>query len=273
MTKKEALTALASLAGGAALAQSGAARLLWKRGRRRPAAVTLAAGGVADALFLYSFLVPNFPLGGRVFYRGKLDGNSVALTFDDGPRPPFTGQVLDVLKQEGVRATFFVLGENALRYPEAVKRMEAEGHRVASHGMDHDILMWARPWQARLQLAVASQALAAAGVKDPAPLFRAPHGWLSPAAHRAATGAGYRVVGWTKGVWDTAAPGTDKIVSRTTEVLRPGSILLLHDGWRGFQEEDRSQTVAALPGIISLARRRGLDFVTVEEMMHEAGPR
>ncbi len=270
MTKREALSALAALAGGAALGQAGAARLFWRRGSRRLAAAALLGGGAADALLLYSFLVPNFPLRGQVFYRGRQDLSSVALTFDDGPRPPFTGQVLDVLKQEGVPATFFVLGENALRYPEAVLRMEAEGHRVASHGMDHDILMWARSWQITLQLKLAAQALAAAGVKDPAHLFRAPHGWLSPAAHRAATGAGYRVTGWTRGVWDTAAPGVDTIVSRTAELLKPGSILLLHDGWRGAQEEDRSQTVAALPHIISLARSRGLAFVTVEEMMHEA---
>lgn len=273
MTKKEALAALAALAGVAATGEAGAARLFWRRRRRRLAAAALLSGGLADGFLLYSFLVPNFPLGGRVFYRGSHSGNLIALTFDDGPRPPFTDQILNVLKHEGVRATFFVLGENALRYPEAVRRMEAEGHRVASHGMDHDILMWARPWQVRLQLALTSQAIEAAGVKDPARLFRAPHGWLGPAAHRAATGAGYQVAGWTKGVWDTAAPGVDKIISRTVELLGPGSVLLLHDGWRGLQEEDRSQTVAALPEIISLARSRGLAFATVEEMMNEAGLR
>ena len=267
MTKKRALRVLGSLASGALLLEASLAHLLWHSGRLRSSAALLAGGVAADALFLYSFLIPNFPLTGRVFYRGDPDGNLVALTFDDGPRQPYTGQILDVLKREGARATFFVLGENARRHPELVKRIAFEGHSVGNHGMDHDILMWASAGAARSQLEAGDEALKAAGVPNPAPLFRAPHGWLSPAAHRAITGSGYRVTGWSKGVWDTACPGTEVIVSRTAEVLRPGAVLLLHDGWQGPDPEDRSQTVAALPEIIREGRNRGLRFVTLEEMM------
>ena len=106
---------------------------------------------------------------------------------------------------------------------------------------------------------------------DPAPLFRAPHGWLGPAAHRAARELGYTVAGWTKGVWDTANPGFEQIVSRTAEVLKPGAVLLLHDGWAGEAPEDRSQTAAALPAIIRKARKRDLEFVTLETLMAGAG--
>ncbi len=270
MTKKEALCVLGSLAGTALLPAAGLSHVLWHRGRRGLAAATLAAGFGADSLLLSAFLIPNLPLTGRMFFRGCRTGGSIALTFDDGPRQPFTGQILDVLKREEVRATFFVLGENAMLYPETVKRMAAEGHRVANHGMDHDILMWAAAGATRMQLKLTDQALREAGANDPAPLFRPPHGWLSPLAHRAVTAAGYKVVGWTKGVWDTASPGVEQIISRTAEVLEPGSILLLHDGWRGSSEEDRSQTVAALPGIINEARVRGLAFATVEELIGQA---
>lgn len=269
MTKKQALQTLAALAGGIALLAATAAHILWHRGRRGSSLAVLGGGAAAGFFILYSFLVPNFPLTGRVFCRGNRSGNSIALTFDDGPRQPCTGRILDVLKQEGVPATFFVLGENVQKYPEAVKRMEREGHRVANHGMDHRILMWASGQEAREQVLGADEALRAACVSRPAPLFRAPHGWLSPGAHRAIGSLGYRVTGWTKGVWDTANPGVEAIISRTNEVLSPGSILLLHDGWQGHAGEDRSQTTAALSGIIREARIRGLKFVTVEEMIRE----
>jgi peptidoglycan/xylan/chitin deacetylase (PgdA/CDA1 family) len=270
MTKNQALRQLGLLAGGLLAVQTATAAHFRYHGHRRLGSAIMSTGLAADALLLYSFLVPNFPLTGRVFSRGNRNGNRVALTFDDGPRPPFTGMVLDALKMEGVPATFFVLGENARRWPEAMRRIEAEGHRIANHGMDHDILMFASEAEALAQVMEADAALREAGVRDPAPLFRAPHGWLSPAAHRAISRQGYRITGWTKGVWDTANPGVETIISRTSEVMAPGSIMLLHDGWSGPSREDRSQTAAALAGIIRQARSRGLEFVTVEEMMQEA---
>src|SRR5659263_87072 len=270
MNKRGALSVLGFLAGSFFLFVAAVSHWLFHhRGHRRLAKTLLAAGGAADGLFLYSFLVPNFPLTGRVFYSGRTDGNRLALSFDDGPRPPYTGQILDVLKKEGATATFFVLGENARRFPDLVKRIEVEGHRIANHGDDHSIMMFAGGGEALAQLDAADQAFHGAGVNDPATLFRAPHGWLSPAAHRAISRRGYRVTGWSKGIWDTASPGVEAIVSRTDELLRPGRILLLHDGWSGPGEEDRSQTVAALSEIIRNARARGLKFVTVEQMMEE----
>ncbi len=271
MNKRGALLVLGSLSGGSFLAFAAISHWLYHlRGRERLGKTLLAVSCAFEGLFLYSFLVPNFPLTGRVFYRGRTDGNRVALTFDDGPRAPYTGQILDILKKEGVTATFFVLGENARRHPELVKRIELEGHRVANHGMDHGIMMFAGGDTALAQVESGDSALRDAGVLGPAPLFRAPHGWLSPLAHRAISRRGYRVTGWTKGVWDTALPGVRSIVSRTEELLAPGSILLLHDGWSGPSQEDRSQTVAALSEIIRRARSRGLEFVPVEQMMAEA---
>ncbi len=271
MTKRGALSVLGSLAAGLFLLIAAASHWLFHhRGRRRLGKSLLMAGAAGEGLMLYSFLVPNFPLTGKPFYSGRTDGNRVALTFDDGPRPPYTGQILDVLKKEGVTATFFVLGENARRYPDLVKRIEVEGHRVANHGMDHGIMMFAGGSEAVAQVEETDRALRDAGVADPARLFRAPHGWLSPSAFRTLSRHGYRVTGWSKGVWDTASPGVGAIVSRTDEILRPGRILLLHDGWSGPTDEDRSQTAAALSGIIQNARARGLEFVTVEQMMEEA---
>lgn len=270
MTKRQALTLLGCLAGGALSLQYTLATGLWRRGHRQAAAALLAGGAAADSLLVLSCLIPNAPFGGRVFCRGSRTGGRIALTFDDGPRPPYTEQILDVLKKEQVPATFFVLGENVRRWPDTARRIAAEGHRVANHGMDHGILMFAGRQETARQISGADEAIRQAGVAEPAPLFRAPHGWLSPVAHQAARSMGYAVAGWTKGVWDTANPGVELIVSRTAEVLRPGTVLLLHDGWTGDNAEERSQTAAALPAIIQEARNRGLEFVTLEQMMAEA---
>ena len=103
-------------------------------------------------------------------------------------------------------------------------------------------------------------------------LFRTPHGFRSPFVVRVARELGYRVVGWTGSVFDTAKPGTEVIVERCAKHLEPGTILLLHDGDGSGAGDDRSQTVAALPGIFAAAKERGLHFVTVTELSNELRP-
>jgi len=100
---------------------------------------------------------------------------------------------------------------------------------------------------------------AIAGPDTMSHLFRAPHGFRGPLTSRAAARAGYRTVGWTTGVFDSAQPGTDVIVDRVTRALRPGGIILLHDadGWN--PSASRSQTAAALPAICERARALGLE--------------
>ncbi|MBI5482167.1 MAG: polysaccharide deacetylase family protein, partial [Deltaproteobacteria bacterium] len=98
--------------------------------------------------------------------------------------------------------------------------------------------------------------------------FRAPHGFRSPFLAAALAAAGQRLCAWTAGVWDTDRPGAEVIAARARRALRPGAVLLLHDGGPGA---DRTQTAAALPAIIAAARARGLRLVTVPELMREAG--
>lgn len=267
MTKNRALALLALTASGIFFPAAALAHWLWRYRRRRPAALLLLAGaGGASLATVAAALIPRLMPGGRTLFQGSPAVDTIALTFDDGPREPYTGQVLDILNTEGVPATFFVLGENAARYPDTIKRMVREGHTVANHGFDHSILMFASAGEARRQVTMTAAEIARTGIGQPEPFYRAPHGWLSPLARRGIESAGYRVVGWTRGVWDTANPGVDTIVDRTRTLLAPGNILLLHDGWPGEARADRSQTVAALPAIIRLVREQGLDFVTVGEM-------
>ena len=192
-------------------------------------------------------------------------GAAVSITFDDGPNPRATPQILDVLRREGVHATFFVLGRHADRWPELVRRMADEGHQLGNHGYWHRKLHRRTPGYVRDDLTRGTESLfnASGGVR--AKHFRAPHGfrnpWVTPIAHS----LGQRTIGWSLGVWDSARPGVDEITRRALDGVRAGSILLLHDGDGYDAEGDRQQTADALPLIIEGLRARGFCFATLPD--------
>jgi peptidoglycan/xylan/chitin deacetylase (PgdA/CDA1 family)/uncharacterized membrane protein YbhN (UPF0104 family) len=216
---------------------------------------------------------PNTRLFGRVIANGQVTSTRAAITFDDGPSAEFTPAVLDTLAAAGVRATFFVLGRHVRAHPEITRRIVAEGHELASHGDDHSLLTFQGPTEIARQLRALDEAVVNATGGEPTPLFRAPHGFRSPFLVPVARRLGYRVVGWTAGVWDTAKPGVDRIVARSVAGLRPGAIILLHDADGSGNHDDRAQTVSALPEIIAAGHRDGLEFVTISELAEDIHPR
>jgi len=232
--------------------------------RRHPrAALAAVAGGVVAG---WATFRPTSPVYGPVPARGPADAPFAALTFDDGPGPS-TPAILDALRAEGVRATFFVLGRQARRHPDLVRRMRDEGHQIASHGYDHGILVWRGPGYIREQLHRTELAVEeAAGPGALTRVFRAPHGYRGPATWAAVRAAGYRMMGWSKGVFDSGNPGADVVVDRSAKALSPGCILLLHDadGWDPGAVRD--DTAAAIPGICAAARDMGLELVTLDEL-------
>ncbi len=204
------------------------------------------------------------PLFGGVVDGRRVRRDVVALTFDDGPSPDTTPRILDILRDEGVRATFFVLGKHAERHPEIVERIVREGHELGNHGYDHGILAFAGATQVHRQLQRTERLLRRAG-GPPVRVFRAPHGFRSPFVARTARRLGYVTCAWSAGVFDTARPGADVIAQRSAKALKPGAVLLLHDA-DGWGDDDRSQTAEALPAIIATVRERGLDCITMSEM-------
>jgi peptidoglycan/xylan/chitin deacetylase (PgdA/CDA1 family) len=189
---------------------------------------------------------------------------AVSITFDDGPNPDATPLILDVLKREDVKATFFVLGRHADRWPALVKRMADEGHQIGNHGYFHRKLHRRTPAYVRDDLTRGVEAIERASGVRPR-VFRAPHGFRNPWVTPIARSLGERTIGWSLGVWDSARPGADEIVRRSLTGMRPGSILLLHDGDGYDAEGDRMQTAAALPGIIGGLRDRGFEFAVLPE--------
>jgi peptidoglycan/xylan/chitin deacetylase (PgdA/CDA1 family) len=223
--------------------------------------LALAAGGSAA----HGAFHRNSPLFGRVLSalpRAGAGVPRVALTFDDGPNPHATPAILDALGEAGVRATFFVLGRHAERWPGLVARAAAEGHEIANHGWFHRKLHRRGPAYVRHDLTLGSAAIERASGVRPR-LFRAPHGFRSPWVTAIAASLGQRTVGWTLGVWDSARPGAAEIARRTVEGAHDRAILLLHDGDGYEPEGDRMQTAEALPSIVRALRARGFDFATI----------
>jgi len=221
----------------------------------------LAVGGVAAAI-VHGLYYPNSYVFGRPIADVNGPGRRIALTFDDGPNPDATPRILDALKARGVKATFFVLGRHADEWPELVRRVADEGHAIGNHGWHHRKLHVRGPGYVRRDLTMGTDSIeGASGVRPE--LFRAPHGVRSPWVTPIASSLGQRTVGWSRGVWDSAKPGVDKIVRRTVDGARPGRIMLLHDGDGYDMRGDRSQTAAAIPSILDELLGQGYSFVTI----------
>ncbi|GAA2688152.1 polysaccharide deacetylase family protein [Streptomyces lunalinharesii] len=194
--------------------------------------------------------------------RGSGERREVSLTFDDGPQPPYTGQVLDILRRYGVKATFFCTGMYAKAYPEYLARMREEGHGVANHTWSHPILFELTRPQLDEQLERTNEAIAEA-TGGPAPaLFRPPYGSRSPEVLGWLAESGLTTVLWDVAPDDWQMPGADTIATRAVQEARPGSIVLLHDAGG-----DRSQTAAALAPTIEGLLERSFTFVPVEQQL------
>jgi peptidoglycan/xylan/chitin deacetylase (PgdA/CDA1 family) len=198
---------------------------------------------------------PTSPLFGPVIGKGPRE-RVAYLTFDDGPNPGVTERILEILEVEGIGATFFMVGSYVARFPECAAAVARAGHEIGNHTYSHVKLHRIGPRRTTDEIRQAHEAIVWATGATPRS-FRAPHGYRGPFVARAIAPFGYQTFAWSFGVWDSARPGADRIRRRVRERLRPGSIILLHDG-DGYQlRGDRRQTADALPGIIADIRQAG----------------
>ncbi len=187
----------------------------------------------------------------------------VALTFDDGPHPEYTPQVLDVLARYDAPAAFFCIGLHALAHPGVVRRIAAEGHTLGNHSWSHAYLPDLGPIGLREQLGFTADALASAcGGTRPSRWLRPPYGGRSPELLTAVAGSGLTTALWDVDAKDWSRPGAGVLAERVLDGVGPGSVVLMHDGGG-----DRSQTVAALPEVITGLRRRGYRIVGLDELL------
>jgi peptidoglycan/xylan/chitin deacetylase (PgdA/CDA1 family) len=177
----------------------------------------------------------------------------VALTFDDGPNPNSTPRILDELKHAGIKATFFVVGTMARHYPDLVRREVSDGMVVGDHSWTHPHLAGRDAGYVRDQLIRTRDLLKTLGAD--VTVFRPPYGSYGPATIDIASKLGMRTIIWSIDPADYRKPAPSVIVRRIMSQLKPGSIILMHDGGG-----DRSRTVSALKMLIEQIRKRGYGF-------------
>jgi peptidoglycan/xylan/chitin deacetylase (PgdA/CDA1 family) len=188
-------------------------------------------------------------------------GEGYALTFDDGPHPRGTPAVLELLAAAGVRATFFLVGEQVRRNPALVGEIAAAGHVVGVHCERHRNLLRLTPRQTRVDIEAAEAAIAEASGVAPA-LYRPPYGVLNGAALRLARARGWRTLLWSHWGRDWERRATpDSIAARVTAGAGEGAVLLLHDADEYSAEGSWRRTVAALPRVLATLAERGLQPV------------
>ncbi len=198
--------------------------------------------------------------------RQRTDSSKIAITFDDGPDPQYTPKLLDILKENNVQATFFILGAKAEKQPELVRRIVNEGHLIGIHSYTHpDIYQISRE---RITLELnASERLIQAITGKSALLFRPPYSDNKPISYQEFNpfiqiqDMGYFTIAYTIDSKDWEKPGVEKILENIKNERNEGNVVLLHDAGG-----DRSQTVEALPLIIKFFRDRGDKIVSLDEV-------
>ena len=238
--------------------------LSWKSARR---ATAVGLVGALVAVGAYDTFAPWSNAFGRTYWAGATKQRVVALTFDDGPDEPFTSDMLDILRREDVKATFFLIGMNARRYPAIAARIAREGHVIGNHTDSHPPGFALEPASyLRAEVDRAEVSIhAATGVY--AHFFRPPQGIRSPWLMRVLEQDSLVMVTWDDAPRDWEPHSARQLAATTVARAHPGAIILLHDGLNLSPRADRSATVAALPTIIHRLRDEGYQFVTVPELL------
>ncbi len=183
----------------------------------------------------------------------------VAVTIDDGPHEKATPRMLEALRETGIKATFFILGKSAEEYPELVRQVIAEGHEVATHGYSHRNMARMSRAQCEEEWEKAERVLAELGAD--AKLFRPPGGAYGQSLVEGAKQRGFHIILWDVDPRDWQVPSADTITERIMTDVRPGSIILLHDGQYPLHSAD------ALRKVVERMKADGYSFVTVSELI------
>jgi len=217
--------------------------------------------GIFCVLLLFFSL--SVPSGAEAIRSVQTDGMQIALTFDDGPHPSQTLEILEILEKYNVRATFFMVGKNVVNYPDAARAVLAAGHEVGNHTFSHGHV--ARLGKSALCAEIGACEDALKELCECRPhLLRTPQGVVTPFVAECVEDLDYTLVLWSLDTRDWENKNADEIVRNVIERIQPGDIILMHD-YIGR----KSKTSEALERLLPELLRRGFEPVTVSRLLGE----
>jgi peptidoglycan-N-acetylglucosamine deacetylase len=197
------------------------------------------------------------------FYHGSKYQRQVALTFDDGPDNHYTPQILDILKRENIKSTFFVVGQMTQKYPDTLKRIYREGHTIGNHSWSHPVFPNLSKANVIKQLDVTNNTVR--NIIDRSPLlFRPPYGAMNKGLEKLVASKGYKIIYWDVDTVDWDNKTVAEILQTVKKQSKTGSIILQHCAG----DSSIQATVQALPAIIDYFKQQGYQFVTIDQLIH-----
>lgn len=203
----------------------------------------------------------NFQSFGELINHVNTKDKVVALTYDDGPNPPYTNQLIEILERHQIKATFFVVGKKIEKYPDTVRLILSKGHELGNHSYSHKALISEKPGFIWSEIQKTDELLRQLGVKDEIH-FRAPYGRKLIVLPYFLAKLNKKNILWTIDSKDYEASNSEVIEASVLEQVRPGSIILMHDGGG-----DRSRTVVATERLIENLKQKGYSFQTVSNLI------
>ncbi len=202
-------------------------------------------------------------------YRVKTSKKKIALTFDDGPSSEWTPKILDELKKANIKATFFMIGHHVREYPEVARRVADEGHIIGNHGFAHSVILYYTPAEVEEEIKYTEHVIREI-TGQTTDVFRPPKAWLRKAIKEKINSMGYKVVLWSLNSKDWVTFNYKYMVKYLSLRIRNGDILLFHDSGNVLSREggNRMQTVKAIPLLAETLRKKGFEFVSIEELMN-----
>jgi peptidoglycan/xylan/chitin deacetylase (PgdA/CDA1 family) len=204
------------------------------------------------------------------------DDKLIALTFDDGPTPAYTPQVLATLAQHRIKATFFMIGQQVQAHPDIVRQVAQAGHAIGNHTYSHARLAGLGLRGVLDEVRRCQRALREHAHINPN-LLRPPFGLRDVTAHIAIRALGFHIVNWSNSAEDWRGDNAATLAERVTRAAQPGHIILMHDGCGASDNvevnPDRTPTVLALPMIVSQLHEQGYRFVTLPQLFAAAAPK
>jgi len=201
-------------------------------------------------------------------YRLKTDQKKIVLTFDDGPSPEWTPKILEELKKANIKALFFMIGHHVQRYPEIARQVAQEGHTIGNHGYAHSVMLYYTPAEIEEEIKYTEHVIREI-TGQTTKFFRPPKAWLRKSIKEKIKSMGYAIILWSLNSKDWVCFNHKYIVQYLSRNIQNGDILLFHDSGNISKTEggDRTQTVESIGLLAATLRKKGYEFVSIEEII------